>query len=118
VRLVADPMAVVRAGLGLGYLAGAGALARRVAPDDDRALVTFTVRALGARHLGEAAALSTSGAPAIRRIVTGVDALHGSSMVALAVRGGWSRRLTLVASLEALVLAVATGLLRGRRSSR
>jgi hypothetical protein len=62
---------------------------------------------LGARHAAEAVVLARRPGPSVRRIVTGVDLLHGASMVALAVLSPRYRRIATASALAAGALGLA-----------
>jgi hypothetical protein len=74
----------------------------------------LVARVLGARHLGQAALLATVGGRVVARLGAAVDALHGASMIALALaarrhRGAAMSSGAVAAALAALELTQAAG---------
>jgi hypothetical protein len=98
---------VARAAWGAGCLLAPAAVGRvlGLAPGDRRALLLL--RTLGARDLGQAVLAATAPPPALRRLGVAVDALHASSMVALAAVSRDYRRPALTSALIATSWAAA-----------
>ena len=65
----------------------------------------LVARVLGARHLGQAAALAVSGGR-VARLAAAVDGLHGASMVALGLAARRHRSAGMASAAVAAVLAV------------
>ena len=99
---------VARAAWGAGCLLAPAAVGRvlGLAPGDRRALLLL--RTLGARDLGQAVLAATAPPPALRRLGVAVDALHASSMVALAAVSRDHRRPALISAALAVVWTAAS----------
>jgi hypothetical protein len=88
---------------GTALLLAPGLLLRGVGDPDDR-LARLAARALGARHLGQAALLAASGRRAIR-FGAAVDGLHAASMLGLGLAVPPHRRAAMASGAVAGALA-------------
>ena len=66
--------------------------------------VTLAVRVLGARHLAEALVLARTSDPRIPRVIRSIDAIHATTMLALARARPDLRRDALLSAASATLL--------------
>jgi hypothetical protein len=90
-------------------------LTRAISTTEHEATTVAFVRLLGARHLLQAAVLSRRRSRSWAIASAIVDATHGATMIALAVRKPDRRRLAAASALAAIALAAAGSALRPRR---
>jgi hypothetical protein len=111
---VAELVAAARGAVGIALLTGPDRAVALAAPGSQRELTRLAVRILGVRHLAESVVLSLRPTRSVAGLVAGADAIHGLSMVALAVRASRDRRLGAVAAVLAGVMGAVTLLTRER----
>ena len=102
---VASAATAVRAGWGLGLLVAPSRVVRGMGGEPDGA-ARVVARVLAARHLMQSAVLARSRSPLLRRGGAAVDALHGLSMLGLAVVDRSRRRPALLDAGLATAFAV------------
>jgi hypothetical protein len=104
----ADPVGIMRAVIGCGLLRAAPRIAEQPDFSANPQIVTTAARLVGLRHLVDGVALCRWRSVRLRRVVVGVDVVHGLSMVAVAMVSGRLRRAASMAAVEAFGTALLT----------
>jgi hypothetical protein len=105
------PAGITRVVLGCGLLGAAPRIADQPGFAANPQLVTTAGRLVGLRHLVDGLALCRWRSVRLRRVVVGIDVVHGLSMVAVASGCYRLRRAASAAAVEAFGAALLTAVL-------